>query len=181
MFPEQTASLKGERVEMVYILLRCGFPCPTNYNPADHYLQVLAVVPGQEEASHAKLKKVCDDFENSERGLELTKTSSEATKTLTPDSSMVTTRSSPYKASWGEQFTALLWRSWLSIVKDPMILKIRIGTSIVSFLNFSSHCFPSVHCFGLGCSLLWSRALWRGECQGGRDHEHQRRPLPPHH
>jgi len=109
---------------------RCGFPCPTNYNPADHYLQVLAVVPGQEEASHAKLKEICDDFEISEKGIELTKTSSEATKTSSSDSFMATTRSSPYKASWGEQFTALLWRSWLSIVKDPMILRIRIGTSI---------------------------------------------------
>ena len=136
----QTASLKGERMKILDISLRCGFPCPTNYNPADHYLQVLAVVPGQEEASHAKLKKVCDDFENSEKGLELTKTCSEATKRSSSDSSMVTTRSSPYKASWGEQFTALLWRSWLSIVKDPMILRIRIGTSIVSLiLNLSSH------------------------------------------
>ena len=88
-------------------------------------------MPGQEEASHAKLKEICDDFEISEKGLELTKTSSEATKTSSSDSFMATTRSSPYKASWGEQFTALLWRSWLSIVKDPMILRIRIGTSIV--------------------------------------------------
>ena len=52
---------------------------------------------------------------------------------------MPTTKSSPYKASWWEQFTALLWRSWLSIVKDPLILRIRIGTSIVS--NFGSYRF----------------------------------------
>ena len=142
---------------------------------------MLAVVPGQEEASHAKLKKVCDDFENSEKGLDLRKTCSEATKTSSSDFSSVATRSSPYKASWGEQFSALLWRSWLSIVKDPMILRIRIGTSIVSLRFYYLITFPSVHCIDLGSSLLWTRALWRGERQGGGDHEHQRRPLPLDH
>jgi len=106
---------------------KCGFACPTNYNPADHYLQVLAVVPGKEEASHIKLQKVCDEFDSSERGLELAKTCSAASSS---SSNIPTSRSSPYKASWWEQFTALLWRSWLSIVKDPLILRIRIGTSI---------------------------------------------------
>jgi len=108
---------------------RCGFPCPMNYNPADHYLQVLAVVPGQEEASHLQLQTICDEFEKSEKGLELSKMSAEASKDSSTEQVSVAT-TSPYKASWGEQFTALLWRSWLSIVKDPLILKIRIGTSV---------------------------------------------------
>ena len=97
---------------------------------------MLAVVPGQEEASHTKLQKVCDEFDSSERGLELAKTCSAVSSS---SSTMPTSRSSPYKASWWEQFTALLWRSWLSIVKDPLILRIRIGTSIVS--NFGSYRF----------------------------------------
>ena len=130
----QTPSLRSKGTTLnLNNCLRCGFACPTNYNPADHYLQVLAVVPGQEEASHIKLQKVCDEFDSSERGLELAKTCSAASSS---SSTMPTSKSSPYKASWWEQFTALLWRSWLSIVKDPLILRIRIGTSIVS--NFGS-------------------------------------------
>ena len=110
-----------------------------NYNPADHYLQVLAVVPGQEEASHLQLQTICDEFEKSEKGLELSKMSAEASKDSSTEQVSVAT-TSPYKASWGEQFTALLWRSWLSIVKDPLILKIRIGTSVVR-LNIYQACF----------------------------------------
>ena len=33
-----------------------NYPCPTNFNPADHFVQVLAVVPGKEE-EHPSLQK----------------------------------------------------------------------------------------------------------------------------
>jgi hypothetical protein len=113
---------------------RCGFPCPGNYNPADHYLQVLALVPGQEEAGHVQLGRICDEFERSEQGVELARMAEEATHG--PSRPAVAVTGSPYKASWGAQFTALLWRSWLQIIKDPLILKIRIGTSVVSSLSW---------------------------------------------
>lgn len=29
---------------------------------------------------------------------------------------------SPYKASWVAQFRAVLWRSWMSMIKEPMVL-----------------------------------------------------------
>ena len=38
---------------------------------------------------------------------------------------------SPYKASWWEQFKALLWRSWLAVVKEPMIMKVRFIQTIM--------------------------------------------------
>ncbi|XP_017489988.1 PREDICTED: protein white-like, partial [Rhagoletis zephyria] len=37
----------------------CGLPCPLNYNPADFYVQELAVIPGKEEACHEKIDKIC--------------------------------------------------------------------------------------------------------------------------
>ena len=39
---------------------------------------------------------------------------------------------SPYKASWGAQMNALMWRSWLSVIKEPLIVKVRIAQTIVS-------------------------------------------------
>ncbi len=35
-------------------------PCPMNYNPADHYIHVLAVTPGNEEACRESINNVCD-------------------------------------------------------------------------------------------------------------------------
>ena len=39
---------------------------------------------------------------------------------------------SPYKASWWKQFTALLWRGSLSVLKEPELLQIKLIQSIVS-------------------------------------------------
>ena len=110
---------------------RCGFPCPPNYNPADHWLQVLSLTPGKEEAGHQQLLSICHQFQSSEQGIQLARMAEEATN---GSGAAVTVRSStsPYKASWGGQFSALIWRSWLSIIKDPLVLKIRIGTIVVS-------------------------------------------------
>ena len=49
----------------------CGFPCPAQYNPADHWVETLAVVPGQEEHCRNRLAKITDQFERSEEGREI--------------------------------------------------------------------------------------------------------------
>ena len=41
------------------------------------------------------------------------------------------TRKSPYKASWIEQFRATLWRSFLSVVKEPMLMQVRFVQTVV--------------------------------------------------
>ena len=42
---------------------------------------------------------------------------------------------SPYKSSWWEQFCALLWRSWLSVIKEPLLLKVRILQTVMTALT----------------------------------------------
>ena len=39
---------------------------------------------------------------------------------------------SPYKATWWQQFKAVFWRSFLSVIKEPMIMQVRIMQTIVS-------------------------------------------------
>ena len=41
-------------------------------------------------------------------------------------------KKSPYRASWGEQFTALLWRGFLAVIKEPMVIRVNVGQTIVS-------------------------------------------------
>lgn len=32
----------------------------------------------------------------------------------------------PYKASWLTQFRAIMWRSWISTLKEPLLVKVRL-------------------------------------------------------
>ncbi|KAK5645429.1 hypothetical protein RI129_006729 [Pyrocoelia pectoralis] len=48
-----------------------NIPCPTNYNPADHLVQSLAIVPGKEESCKEIVGWICDEFERSDNGKKL--------------------------------------------------------------------------------------------------------------
>jgi len=41
---------------------------PRNYNPADHYVQTLAIVPGKEESCRARVKSITTVYEASPEG-----------------------------------------------------------------------------------------------------------------
>ena len=45
-----------------------GYPCPPNYNPADHILHTLAVVPGEEEQCRDKITTICNGYDSSNLG-----------------------------------------------------------------------------------------------------------------
>ncbi|XP_063531228.1 protein white [Cydia strobilella] len=122
-----------------------GAACPANYNPADHFIQILAGVPGREEATRHTVDTVCTAFAKSELGCQI---AAEAENALLhrrkissgwTDSAWSTpslrSRRSPYKVSWWAQFRAVLWRSWLSVTKEPMLIKVRfLQTIMVSIL-----------------------------------------------
>ena len=48
-----------------------GAACPSNYNPADFFIQILAVVPTREETCKNMVTMVCDSFELSKVGLKI--------------------------------------------------------------------------------------------------------------
>jgi len=45
---------------------RVGFPLPRNYNPADHFILTLAIVPEKEEECRERVKKITAVYENSQ-------------------------------------------------------------------------------------------------------------------
>lgn len=107
-----------------------------NYNPGDHYINVLAITPGEEEECRAKVAAICDAFNDSKEGKDVySVVAYEATHTQrTPQLELqsASNNASPYKANWVEQFSALLWRSWISSIKEPMIIQVRFFQSVVS-------------------------------------------------
>jgi len=47
---------------------RMGHPVPEMYNPADHYVQALAIVPGKEDSCREKMRAITDAYDNSPEG-----------------------------------------------------------------------------------------------------------------
>merc|ERR1711915_1017273 len=95
-----------------------NYPCPTNFNPADHFVQVLAVVPGKEEECRNTIDTICDAFNNSETGLETRALVKKAETEINEKDQKDADRYSPYKASWSEQFSALAWRQALALITN---------------------------------------------------------------
>lgn len=110
-----------------------GAQCPTNYNPADFYVQVLAIVPGREVESRERIGKICDSFAISKvaRDMEQLLAAKAQTQALEQPENGYT-----YKATWFMQFRAVLWRSWLSVLKEPLLVKVRLIQTTVCMDGF---------------------------------------------
>ncbi|KAA0198904.1 hypothetical protein HAZT_HAZT004839 [Hyalella azteca] len=109
-----------------------GKTCPDNFNPADFFIMTLAVEPDREEESKSFIAKVCDDYDANE-GKEVTRqvlanSAGGKKEDVFSDSK---THKSPYKASWTSQFSAVLVRSTLEILRDPTQLRIKIIQTIM--------------------------------------------------
>lgn len=123
------------------MFLRLGASCPSNYNPADYFIQILAVVPGREDSCRHAINRSCDSFKSSELGEKLSEEIDRINVTPTEDffgegykEMSRYASSSKYKASWCEQFRAVLWRSWLSNIKEPILIKVRLLQTIVGII-----------------------------------------------
>ena len=111
-----------------------GFPCPQDYNPADHFVSVLAVLEGEEEKkeSQQRIAAICAGFRESQAGADLRaelKIMEEEEEFGQEEKGSLA--QSPYKASWLHQLAALTWRQALSVVRNPMMFKVKITTAIV--------------------------------------------------
>lgn len=101
-------------------------------------MQLLAVVPTQEDSCRQTIEMICDSFKTSDVGQKTTLEAAEAAtnKGLFQSdmfSNGMSIRSpSPYKASWIRQFTTVFWRSWISVIKEPMLIRVRLLQTIVS-------------------------------------------------
>eukprot|EP00095_Tigriopus_kingsejongensis_P010869 maker-scaffold864_size87066-snap-gene-0.21 protein:Tk10869 transcript:maker-scaffold864_size87066-snap-gene-0.21-mRNA-1 annotation:"protein white" len=110
-----------------------GFPCPEHFNPADHYVQVLAVSPGDEDQCRKRIQAIATNFKASPEGKAVAAEVSfqKEHQQTSSQLEMASKKTSPYKATWWQQFRALLWRSFISVIKEPMIIQINLIQTIV--------------------------------------------------
>jgi ATP-binding cassette, subfamily G (WHITE), eye pigment precursor transporter len=95
-------------------------------------VQLLAIAPNKEMECRATIKKICDSFAVSTLAEEVNALASNLGSNEELANRRVTNGKHKYRASWLTQFYAVLWRSWLSVLKEPMLVKVRLLQTIVS-------------------------------------------------
>ncbi|KAF2346868.1 ABC transporter-like, partial [Trinorchestia longiramus] len=132
LMAEGRVAFLGLTTDALEFFERSGKICPDSFNPADFFIMTLAVHPEHEDESRTFIGKLCDSYEESE-GQNLRKqVLDNNTGIKQEDSSMDRKASkSPYKASWGSQFSAVLVRSTLEIVRDPTQLNIKLIQTVM--------------------------------------------------
>ncbi|KAJ9597850.1 hypothetical protein L9F63_011292, partial [Diploptera punctata] len=104
-----------------------GYECPKTFNPADFFVQTLAMTPGAEEASRQAVKKLCDEFAVSDAAREVDLlvqfelhmgSSYEHTCDIT-----IQHFKSPF---WFTKLQLLIHRSVLQVLRDPSVQALRI-------------------------------------------------------
>ncbi|XP_071551619.1 protein white-like [Panulirus ornatus] len=102
-------------------------PCPTNYNPGDHFISVLAIRGGVEQECRQFVSHVCDSYRDSE-GQDLDIQIAMAMKPPDGNDALANIKlpKSPYRASWANQFAAMMRRSIIEVIRNPALLMIKI-------------------------------------------------------
>lgn len=134
LMAEGRVAFLGSRPEAREFFRNANFPCPVNYNPADHYIHTLAVRPGEEGLCRAKIALICDKFQrsqfhvNTQAVVDFWETKAENQQFMTSESIM---KEPAYKSTWWTQLKTLTWRHWLLTIRNPSLFNARIIQIIV--------------------------------------------------
>lgn len=137
LMAEGRVAFLGSPYQAAEFFSQLGIPCPPNYNPADFYVQMLAIAPNKEAECRDTIKKICDSFATSPISREVMEVANTGKNVeehyfLQP---MEGVSKTGYRSSWWTQFYYVLWRSWLTVLKDPMLVKVRLlQTAMVATL-----------------------------------------------
>ncbi|XP_058798504.1 protein white isoform X1 [Phymastichus coffea] len=137
LMAEGRVAFTGTTEEACEFFKTLGVSCPSNYNPADYFIQLLAIVPGRENACRRTIDLICNNFENSDAGVKISAKIQMLSNHHKIHHENIDTFFDvhKYKATWFQQFQAVLWRSWLSVIKEPILIKVRLlQTIMVSIL-----------------------------------------------
>jgi len=110
-----------------------GFKCPPRYNPADFYINKLAISPFDREKSLETVKFICDGFETSTFAQDLKKEIADSNQSSRVE---IRSDSSSIKTNTFNQLKWLMWRDGLSSIRNPLETKILISQTVVIALMF---------------------------------------------
>ncbi|KAI8777536.1 protein white, partial [Biomphalaria glabrata] len=130
LLAEGRNAFMGTRKAAMDFFERLSYPCPNNYNPADHFILTLAIVPGQEDVSRQRTHFICNQFQETEEYRQIAKETRDLNQTARDSQSDplltdILAGESRYEVSWLTQFRYLFWRSWISMFRDDNLTRVR--------------------------------------------------------
>ncbi|XP_015785598.1 protein white isoform X2 [Tetranychus urticae] len=117
----------GKSQDALSFFSQIGLQCPQNYNPSDFYIQKLAIVPGREEECKRNVEEICNKFSESQFAARMNKFDKEIVQTDDGYSSKIVFS---YKRGFFMQMFLVLWRSWLTNLREPLLTSVRIAQTI---------------------------------------------------
>ena len=142
LLAEGRTAYLGPAVRTKQFFAGLGFPCPEDFNPADHFVSVVALQEEDKEESHQRISAICAGFKESQAGADLRAELKSLERREESDQESGqgedSLDQSLYKASWFSQLAALTWRQTLSVARNPMMFQVKITTAIVVGLILGS-------------------------------------------
>nr|XP_039263394.1 protein white-like [Styela clava] len=120
----------GPREEANQYYASVGLPCPINFNPADHFIMEISVIPGMEASCKEKIAELAEHYKNSDNSRTIARMI-EKDFGNPDDHHEIHIKSSPYKTGQFNQFLACLGRAMITIYRDPVVSRVRLGQTIV--------------------------------------------------
>lgn len=112
------------------LIFSTGFDCPLNYNPADFYIQVLALDPNGELESRKQVQRICDSFAT-DKLADAIQANIQEIKKNNRDVDSIGKGVVRFRAGWMPQLRAIVWRSWISTLKEPLLIKVRLIQTVM--------------------------------------------------
>ncbi|KAK3770917.1 hypothetical protein RRG08_036516 [Elysia crispata] len=143
---EGRVAFMGPSKDCLEFFNRQNYRCPSNYNPSDHYILTLAIVPGQEEASRRRSEAICDAYDKSSFARDHLDYIADQKREVDMNDHVMLDRvtgESRYSSNFTSEASNLLWRAWICQFRDPMIFYVRMAQVLVLALFLSLIYFDS--------------------------------------
>ncbi|KAK8393903.1 hypothetical protein O3P69_006917 [Scylla paramamosain] len=137
LLAEGRLAYMGSSLGAMYFFESLGYKCPVTFNPADFYINTLAVLPGSETTSFERIERICNSYAKSVycRDVKVTIGLQDNLQTRNTESGgnhveQLFFRNVPEKPGWCTEFRWLLWRSLLNSYRNPAIHYTRLGRNV---------------------------------------------------
>lgn len=135
LMAEGKVAFSGPVTHALEFFKSVGHPCPMNYNPANHFILTLAIIPGFESECKGRVEKMCEHYDNSQasKKLEYFETNQDPyerrmSQKLLEESIHSISSIGP---SYFQQLRSVLWRSWITNIREPMLVKIKFAQTLI--------------------------------------------------
>uniref|UniRef100_A0A915BTL1 ABC transporter domain-containing protein n=1 Tax=Parascaris univalens TaxID=6257 RepID=A0A915BTL1_PARUN len=136
-------AFNGRPSEAIEMWNRIGYPLPRNYNPADHFMKTLGVGYDKDgRKSFDLINQICDCYENSDGGRKVLEEAKRDLISTTEPQDQIDFHHQcrkfqkhiqfRLKSSWSTQLRILIWRSFLTTIRDPVLLRVRLFQTIIT-------------------------------------------------